>query len=1162
MVRSRRSFAWSLVLALLCASFVAAQQSPTVAHAATQTLYVNTATDPYPAPAGSCAFLADPDTDLCSLRTAILKANSAAASDTFTIQFQIPQNYPGYLNEMVGPFQVQTWTIRLTQPLDFVTHDSVSIDGFSQAQFIGQNPNPFGPEIIVDGSLQTQTGGLTFQSSNNTVKGLGIINFQTTGGFVGVGIEFRSLGGNLGIGNKVQGCFIGIDRLGVNPAPNTIGIWLRTDNNLVGGDSTKSDEYNIISGNINDGILIEGSSNSVQGNVIGLNSTGQNAVGNHGNGVTVRIANGNLIGAPTNAINSIYRNVISGNYQQGIQVFNGQNNQIYGNLVGVDVAGAAAIPNRGDGVLINSSGGQTKNNIVGGPNFFNRNTISGNGGVGVHIQGDNTSNNQVFNNLIGPASGGLAIPTGTFTQTGVVIDQGADGNQVGGSAALQPNVISGNKGDGIHVAGFLFAGPPATVVQSNDNKIIGNLIGLNRLGLAPLPNNGNGISLATYVNRTTIGGTTVADRNQILFNQGHGISISSSPVVTTTILKNTIQSNTGNGIFVSGARATVIDGGDAANANLITSNGANGIKVTDSVTTTIQFNTIRLNAQNGVQVSGVGNAFTYIKSNILNVNSQNGVQVDGQALKTEITSSTIYSNTLNGVLVRDAGTFGTQRVKIFDNSMQGNAAAGNKKGIVLTPSTAYPGGGVTNPNHDIDRPYSLQIDQTGNLSGKVRITPNNPAIAACAQPCVIQIFTTNPQTLDTQGRDKVNATVTIVPDTTDPSIGNFSALVGKVPPQLALTATDKDGNTSEFAVFTSTFGLDIEPPRFGSAFPGQVITYTHRITNTGTVDFTNIKYTAFSKLGWPFKLAPIGDITLAGGASKPVTLTLTLPTGSDPRVRAGLVELTRLTVSATTTNPALVTTDSVTDTTTVGGKFILDASFKLGRKGNGTPGTLIDYTRMLTNTGNITGTVTLTATTDLGWTTTITPTSVQLPPGKAIGVTSSVSIPLGATAGTVGKTTLTFNGTPDAQRLVITDTTTVLLTPKATMVFNQQAQGNAGKTVQFCHTVTNLSNGSATFSLTGVSSLGSKITFISDTPGRQLVNGHTFTVGITNADKSFNFCANVVIDPFAFKGQQDLVAIGLIDTQGAVVGGASVRDLIDVVGGLVLPRLHMPLIRR
>jgi len=232
-----------------------------------------------------------------------------------------------------------------------------------------------------------------------------------------------------------------------------------------------------------------------------------------------------------------------------------------------------------------------------------------------------------------------------------------------------------------------------------------------------------------------------------------------------------------------------------------------------------------------------------------------------------------------------------QKVKIFDNSMTGNAIAGNKKGIVLTPHA----GAVTNPNHSIDPPYQMHIDQAGKISGKIRILPNNPAVSGCAQPCTIQIFTTNPKTLDTQGRDKINTTVSIVPDSTDTNIGNFSALIGSVPAQLALTATDKDGNTSEFAVFTSTFGLDIGPARTGTALPGQVITYTHRITNTGTVDFTNIQFTGFSKLGWPFKLAPTSPITLLAGENKPVTVTLTLPTGSDPRVRAGLVEQTRLT---------------------------------------------------------------------------------------------------------------------------------------------------------------------------------------------------------------------------------------------------------------------------
>src|SRR4029078_12458431 len=101
-----------------------------------------------------------------------------------------------------------------------------------------------------------------------------------------------------------------------------------------------------------------------------------------------------------------------------------------------------------------------------------------------------------------------------------------------------------------------------------------------------------------------------------------------------------------------------------------------------------------------------------------------------------------------------------------------------------------------------------------------------------------------------------------------------------------LTATDKNGNTSEFAVFDRSFGLAIAPARSSIAFPGDVITYTHRITNTGTVDFTNLQFTAFSKLGWTYTLSPTNPITLLAGTSIPGTLTLTLPTGSGPQRRA------------------------------------------------------------------------------------------------------------------------------------------------------------------------------------------------------------------------------------------------------------------------------------
>jgi hypothetical protein len=1208
MFRSRRSFAWSLVLALLCASFAAAQKPPIVAHAAGATINVNTTEDLFgDGPPGSSTgpdqggcFSNSANPLLCSLRQAINDANRTPGS---TIKFRINSNestdesivIPGNPPTIIGR---QTWRIQPDPlPLPAITADGTLIDGLSQAEFIGGNPNVSGPEIIIDGVNVFNYGGLVITGPNVEIRALGLINFTgssspSDNSLKGVGIEVAATAS----GAKLLGNYIGT--IGYGPAKNNdFGIWLRGNNNTVGGNSSAlTYAFNVISGNNKDGIILEGSGNVIRGNFIGTDDTGLIAVPNGGNGIQLRFgtAQNNIIGTDANdpALQRVYRNVISGNGGYGILINEASNNSIYGNRIGVSQAGTTKIPNTGGGIRIAGALFASANNTIGGISEFSRNFIAGNGGPGIYLNGFLVSGNKITNNYIGLGlDGSVPAGTGSNNTVGILLDDGSHDNTIGGpidgaigviSSIAQHNVISGNSGDGIRLQGRQTQN---VNLITNKNTISGNYIGTSPGGAFAIPNTGNGITLNTKVQNTIIGSTTDTKfSNRIGYNLANGIFMTGGEVKITRINKNTILRNALNGISMTGANDTLITSNDQAAYNQIFENGNSGIAATDSVSTTVRYNALLRNSQQGVGVGGTSDTFKItnndiisntlngidfangsnatIDKNNLKLNKGNGVIVEGQALNVTITNSQIYSNTLNGVVVKDGGATGTQKVKIFDNSMQGNAAAGNKKGIVLTPTGFSPAGLVTNPNHDIDPPYQMHIDQTGKLSGKIRLLPNNPAVSGCAQPCTIQIFTTNPQTLDTQGRDKVNATVSIVPDSTDTNIGNFSAAVGKVPPQLALTATDKDGNTSEFAVFTSTFGLDIGPPRTGTAIPGQVITYTHRITNTGTVDFTNIQFTGFSKLGWPFKLAPANPITLLSGQNKPVTLTLTLPTGSDPRVRAGLVELTRLTVSATTSSPALVTTASVTDTTTVLPKFILDASYKLGRNGTGTPGTVVDYTRTMTNTGNVTGTVTLGASTNLGWTTLITPTSVQLPPGKSIGVTSSVTIPQGATAGTVGKTTLIFNGTPDAQHLVITDTTTVLLTPKATMVFNQQAQGYAGKTVQFCHTVTNLSNGAATFSLTGVSSLGSKITFVSDTPGRQLVNGHTFTVGITDADKSFNFCANVLIDPFASKGQQDLVAIGLIDTQGAVVGGASVRDLIDIVGGLMLPRIYMPLIRR
>ena len=105
-------------------------------------------------------------------------------------------------------------------------------------------------------------------------------------------------------------------------------------------------------------------------------------------------------------------NVISGNSQAGIQIFNpgktgAINNIVLGNLVGTNAAGTAGLGNGSDGIEIENASG----NLIGGVSTADRNVISGNAGNGVLIvQFPNlsASNNHILGNVIGTNAAGTA----------------------------------------------------------------------------------------------------------------------------------------------------------------------------------------------------------------------------------------------------------------------------------------------------------------------------------------------------------------------------------------------------------------------------------------------------------------------------------------------------------------------------------------------------------------------------------------------------------------------------------------------------------------------------------------------------------------------------------------------------------------------------------
>lgn len=296
-------------------------------------------------------------------------------------------------------------------------------------------------------------------------------------------------------------------------------------NSTVGGATAPA--RNLISGNSGSGVGIQGNDttgNVIEGNYIGTNAAGTTALGNKF-GVNISGASGNTVGGTTAGAG----NVISGNSTGvAIQQSGTTNNVIESNSIGTDATGTIAIANTfGVNILGSASG-----NTIGGTTAAARNVISGNGSIGVSIQGSGTTNNSVEGNYIGTDVTGTTALANTI---GVVIFGRASSNTVGGTAAGAGNLISGNtKGFGVSIS------DPGTA----SNLIEGNLIGTNANGTAALANT-VGVNIINGASGNTIGGTAAGAGNTIAFNTAFGVSIGGNATVNNAVLGNNIHDNGG-----------------------------------------------------------------------------------------------------------------------------------------------------------------------------------------------------------------------------------------------------------------------------------------------------------------------------------------------------------------------------------------------------------------------------------------------------------------------------------------------------------------------------------------------------------------------------------------------------------------------------------------
>lgn len=147
-----------------------------------------------------------------------------------------------------------------------------------------------------------------------------------------------------------------------------------------------------------------GGGNTIAGNFIGTNAAGSGAAGNR-DGVYLLQSHNNTIGGATPGAG----NLISGNWDDGINPNTANGTIIQGNFIGTDAAGTSAVGNSGDGIKIDA---QSNNTRIGGDDGAN--VIAYNLGRGVYME-INGGNYGVGNQVLGNAifgNGGLGIDLG------------------------------------------------------------------------------------------------------------------------------------------------------------------------------------------------------------------------------------------------------------------------------------------------------------------------------------------------------------------------------------------------------------------------------------------------------------------------------------------------------------------------------------------------------------------------------------------------------------------------------------------------------------------------------------------------------------------------------------------------------------------------------
>ena len=561
------------------------------------------------------------DTGPGSLRAAIVSANATSAGDSTLISFAV--NGTITLASAL-PAIARTVEIDATSAPTYVSGGPpvVALDfhGYPGLRFaVGSGGSELLGVAVDDASgdgvrLDAQSvtlndnyiglnlAGAAAGNGNNGVY----VSATSAGNFIGLngsgdaGVVANVISGNRGSGIALVGSSantVVANRIGTNAAGTSAianlsdGIWITqgsrdneiggtafTDtatgdvNNPTGSKGTVPPVFvvpplgNLISGNGGNGVMIGKGSrdNALNGNFIGTTASGDGALGNAGNGVWIDGAPGNsLVGCKFVNDPFVYYNVVSGNGRNGLRVTSSDNVTVQGNFFGVGANNTAIVKNGLDGILVD---GTSVNTQVGGVIPLG-NVSAGNGLNGIAVLGKSRGF-VTFNTFGGLLAFKGAAPNGL---NGLLI------TSTGGNNLVRTNVFSGNKKNGIELAG-----------NASGVTVDPNIVGLTTNGGAVLPNGGDGLLINGTAHGNIIGGTRVSviPQNTFSGNGGYGVVIAGRAYdnrvfrsfIGTQILGVKALGNKEGGVLIGGdAYGNVIGQARLTPANLISGNTGVGV---------------------------------------------------------------------------------------------------------------------------------------------------------------------------------------------------------------------------------------------------------------------------------------------------------------------------------------------------------------------------------------------------------------------------------------------------------------------------------------------------------------------------------------------------------------------------------------------------------